>query len=230
MRIIDTWRDPYDEGWSVCNRKQIEFKPGLTVLVGCNGIGKTTTLENIKEQLKEEKVPCVMFDQLNEDVAGDALWNQDYSLAANAMASSEGEKIGLAVKQFSTKLRDFIYNGRYSRGHDLAYIIHKEEIDKEVREILRPQKERWILIDAIDSGYSIDNTVEIKELFDTIIKDTTDNFDKEVYLIVSANAYELARNEQCMDVTTGKYITFKDYEDYRRFILKTRQKKEKRYK
>ena len=33
-----------------------------------------------------------------------------------------------------------------------------------------------------------------------------------------------------MDVMTGNYITFKDYEDYRKFILKSRDRKEKRIK
>lgn len=35
-RIIKTWRDPYDAGFSTCRKKQIEIQQGLTVLVGCN--------------------------------------------------------------------------------------------------------------------------------------------------------------------------------------------------
>ena len=38
-RIIKTWRDPYDVGFSLCRKKEVEFLPGLTVLVGCNGSG-----------------------------------------------------------------------------------------------------------------------------------------------------------------------------------------------
>ena len=44
MREIKTWRDPYCEGWSICRPRQIELQLGLTVLVGCNGAGKTTFL------------------------------------------------------------------------------------------------------------------------------------------------------------------------------------------
>lgn len=47
----------------------------------------------------------------------------------------------------------------------------------------------------------------------------------EVYIVVSANSYEMASGEQCLDVWSGKYITFEDYEDYRRYILKTRARK-----
>jgi hypothetical protein len=35
-RTFKTWRDPYDEGFSTCRKKEIEIKPGVTVLVGCN--------------------------------------------------------------------------------------------------------------------------------------------------------------------------------------------------
>lgn len=31
MHKIKTWRNPYDEGFSTCRRKEVEFKPGLTV-------------------------------------------------------------------------------------------------------------------------------------------------------------------------------------------------------
>ena len=52
----------------------------------------------------------------------------------------------------------------------------------------------------------------------------------ELYLVISANEYELARKESCFDVNKGKYITFKDYEDYRSFILNSRAFKENRIK
>lgn len=37
-------RDYYEEGLNLYKKKTIEIKPGVTVLVGCNGIGKTTLL------------------------------------------------------------------------------------------------------------------------------------------------------------------------------------------
>jgi len=44
-KVIKTWRDPYDRGWLLTKPKEIFIKPGLTVLVGCNGAGKTTILK-----------------------------------------------------------------------------------------------------------------------------------------------------------------------------------------
>jgi len=48
-------------------------------------------------------------------------------------------------------------------------------------------------------------------------------------IVISANEYELANGEQCFDVNLGKYLTFDDYESYKKFILKSRKLKDKRY-
>lgn len=75
---------------------------------------------------------------------------------------------------------------------------------------------------------SVDNIVDIKEqLFKTILKY---NHGNKIYIVISANEYEMARGEQCFDVYNGKYITFKDYEDYRNMILESMKLKEGRIK
>ena len=53
---------------------------------------------------------------------------------------------------------------------------------------------------------------------------------EDTVIVVSANEYEMARGENCFDVYNGKYIKFKDYEEYRQFILDSKEIKEKRYK
>lgn len=84
------------------------------------------------------------------------------------------------------------------------------------------------MFDAIDSGLSVDNVVDIKmNLFDLVIKDAEES-GLDVYIIISANEYELARNSSCFDVNSGKYIEFNSYEDFRKFILSSRKKKDKR--
>lgn len=51
----------------------------------------------------------------------------------------------------------------------------------------------------------------------------------ELYIVVSANAYELAAGENCFDVIGGKYVRFGGYDEYRKFVLKSRKEKDKRY-
>ena len=54
--------------------------------------------------------------------------------------------------------------------------------------------------------------------------------DKDTYIILSTNSYEFVRNNRCLDVHTMNEIYFKDYEEYRKFILKTRSIKDRREK
>ena len=74
---------------------------------------------------------------------------------------------------------------------------------------------------------SVDSIVEVKALFQQILDDYKDS-DKQLYIIIAANEYELARNTDCFDVNAGKYIRFKDYEEYRNFIIGSRKRKEER--
>ena len=233
MRIINTWRNPYGEGWSTCRPKKIELIQGLTVLVGCNGAGKSTLLKNIKEELKSEKVPYIMFDNLQDGGSNgisSAAFNENFTMMSLMFTSSEGENIYNNFGLWFQGVRNFIINGKYNsdRKEDRFVEIFrdKDEIEKE-REEFKKHHERWLLIDAADSGLSIDNVIEFKDVFNLILEDAK-QFDKEVYIIISANEYELVRGENCFDVNTGKYISFNDYEDFRKFIIKSREKKDKR--
>ena len=230
-RIINTWRDPYDEGFSTCRPKQITIKSGLTILVGCNGSGKTTLLHNIQSELKKENIPCHLFDNLHDGGSNSksmAAFEEDWAFVATSMTSSEGENINMNIGNLAKNLKEFMITGRisdrFSRLGD-AFARFSGEKGYEVPET----KERWLLLDAIDSGFSIDNVVEAKDFFKMVIKDFADH-GYELYIVVSANEYELANGEDCFDVMNGKYVQFKNYDDFRKFILRSRVKKDKRYK
>lgn len=82
-------------------------------------------------------------------------------------------------------------------------------------------------MDAVDSGLSIDAVVDIKEgLFNTILNHYAD---RDIYIVASANEYELVRGEKCFDVVNCKYVPIKSYEKYRSVILRSREIKNKRY-
>lgn len=86
-------------------------------------------------------------------------------------------------------------------------------------------KEYWVLIDAIDSGLSIDGIIEVKESIEWVLEK---NKDKDVYFLISTNSYEFARQEKCLMVENVKYTRFFSYEDYRNYILNSRDYKNKR--
>ena len=225
-------RDPYEPKEYLYTKKEFEFKPGVTVLVGCNGCGKTTLLHQIKDYLKNKKVPALSFDNLHDggsNARSEAAAMNDFTFLATASFSSEGENIVMNIGRLAKKLRPFIQTGEsQNRGDRLCKAFARAVWgDQEEPEV---PNERWLLLDAIDSGLSVDNIVDIKDLlFKTIIEDSEAQGIK-TFIIISANEFEMAREEQCMDVHTGKYRTFKGYESYRKFILKSKEIKNKRYK
>ena len=218
----------HEENLILWKKRTITIKNGVTVLVGCNGIGKTSLLHCIKNQLKKENIPCISFDNLHDgghNAVSEAAFNDDFGLVASFTCSSEGENIVINMGILASKLRKFIETGDDGdKINKLAMVFAEYRGNK--KEEKEESNERWILLDAIDSGLSIDNIVDVKEyLFRTILEN---NFGKEIYILVVANEYEMARGEDCFDVRNGKYIKFKDYENYRNFVLKSKEWKEER--
>lgn len=52
-------KDYYEEGVNLYKKKTVTINSGVTVLVGCNGIGKTTFLHQIRDRLKKQNIPCI---------------------------------------------------------------------------------------------------------------------------------------------------------------------------
>lgn len=196
-------RDPYNEGEYLRKKKIFEILPGVTMLVGCNGAGKSTLLHEIKEFCKKQDIACLHFNNLTEDMNSDRfLMNsiEDASYVMNLkMIASEGEGIMMRISEFSSKL------GNFCKTHIS---------DKTI----------FILIDAVGSGLSIDNIIRIKELFNMVVKDTTE--DHQIYIIVCTNEFEFCSDMSCFDVQECKYKQFKSYTTYRNFILKSREKRD----
>lgn len=204
-REFNIEKDPFVKGEFIYKKSKIKINQGVTVLVGCNGCGKTTLLNTIKNELKDKDIAAIAFNNLldgGDKSISEAIFHNNIDFAGIAMSSSEGENIIMNLGKFANKI------GKWVKQH-------------------KGEKELWVLLDACDSGLSIDNIVDVKEhLFKIIIED---NPNSEVYIVVAANEYELANGEQCFDVQNGEYIVFKNYEEYRKMILKSKENKDKRY-
>lgn len=232
-RKIKLGKDPYDYGFDLYKKRSVTIKSGLTVLVGYNGSGKSTFLNCIKDTLKKEDIPYMEFNNLRDGgyyAKGESLRMGDLSFLASQASGSEGENITLNIARFSGNICEFIKTGTYRTDKNMFVKIFRRATNEKTEEEneKEPSNERWFLFDAIDSGLSIDNVIELKEYLFKQIFDNSDG--KEVYIVVSANEYEMANGEQCFDVMEGKYITFKNYDEYKQMILNSRTKKEERYK
>jgi hypothetical protein len=187
---------------------------------------------NIKEEVAEQKLPCHSYDNLVDGgnhlgaiLGGYGEEGDDLALGVSLFTSSEGEEIKGNISRESRLYKSFLELGYYNnRDYKLRRIFKDKDEDEKIISNVR-----ILLFDAVDSGMSVDAVIEIKALFDTMMQDAA-KMGIELYLIISANEYELARGSQCFDVNTGKYLTFADYEEYRDFIIKSRMKKEVRNK
>ena len=194
-----------EDDFNIFKKKKITIKSGLTVLVGCNGAGKTTLLKQIEQSLKSKDIPVMLHNNKSDgerELKSRAALYGDFNIVAKLMMSSEGENIVSVMSESARKMGDFTRRNGNS-------------------------KELWFMFDAVDSGLSIDNILEIKEQLIPIVLEH--DADKDIYFLISTNSYEFARGENCFDVINGKYIKFANYEEYRDFILKSKEQKLKRY-
>lgn len=173
----------------------LDLKPGYTALVGPNGAGKTTLLQQLKEEVKESGNLFVKYDNLNDGgtrSAGEYLFRGDTTAAATVLTSSEGEGIAVNFGKFVQKL------GKTVRGAVAAKV-----------------ENLFVLVDAYDSGSSIDRIRELRNLVNVIIDDAAPI---NVFFIASANTFEMAREADCVDVRTGKHMKFADYDAFADFV------------
>ena len=204
-RYFNLYNDWYGDDYEIFKNYQIKIDTGLTVLVGCNGAGKTTMLNQIEDMLDKENIPVLLHSNITNgerDLKSKAAFYGDFEMVARLMSSSEGENIVNVLGEVARKMGDL------SRKNPKA-------------------KELWFLFDSIDSGLSIDNVIEFKEQLIPVVLEN--NKDKDIYFVVSTNGYEFARGENCLDVISGEYVKFACYEEYRRFILKSKEQKLERY-
>lgn len=201
IKLFKNWYN--EDGDNIFKKTSITIDKGLNILVGCNGSGKTTLINQIKNELKKENIPFLHHDNYTNDaknMRNEALFTQNYGFIASSLISSEGENITNIFREIAKKIGAMIKSNSDS-------------------------KEFWIILDAIDSGLSIDNVLDFKDFIQFVIDEEKHN---DIFFIVSANEYEFAKDEKCIDVNNCRYIKFNSYDDYREFIICSRELKDSR--
>ena len=173
-------------------------KKTINVLVGPNGSGKTTTLDQISRAVDNPACHSVYFNNEFEggNVEAQRLLNTGTTTQLASFAtSSEGQRIMQCLGRIAYSVGQKIRSMSQS-GHNILFVM----------------------LDAIDSGMSINNIRYLKEEFFNLVIEDCKNNNIEVYIVTAANSYEMTKGCHCIDVSTGKEITFKDYEEYANFI------------
>lgn len=198
---------PYDD-FVLYKCDSFTFTPGITSLVGCNGSGKSTLLGFTEKYL--EKADITYLEWNDRQKGGYSLMDKFLNIDNNIeglaamVLSSEGERIVHGLGDIFPKMGSLVRKGS---GKPLV-----------------------VLFDAIDSGMSVDEIIEIRSIFfDTILPDAEAN-NTELYIIIAANNYEWCADSRIhnIDITTGKSLTIPSYEDFKKIILKSRDIKNRR--
>lgn len=195
-------KNPFDR--ILYSKDKVTIQRGLNVLVGCNGCGKSTMMKQFISILEENKLPLIKFDNYfdggGESIQKAAFFG-DFEFVSSMFGASEGERI---------------YQNYVRILQTIGGKIHHDQQYKDSKYI-------FVLIDAIDSGLSVDNIIEIKDSFNFVQEMEKD---KVIFFIVTANEYEMARKENCINTRKCKPIKFKSYDDYRDFIIASKQQKD----
>ena len=199
-------KDYYDEGIKMFATDEISFNPGVTILVGCNGYGKSTLIQMVNNFCTKNDIQLLQYDseKLNSVHRNMELFlhTNQFEKLALLTSSSEGEKLTQGFSDILSQVGAF------------------------VRQRKEDNKPFVITFDAVDSGLSIDEQIEYNKVFHMIHEDIKG---LEGYIIVTSNNYELTKGFNCMDVYNGSTVKFDNYENYKEFILKAREIKNKRY-
>lgn len=182
----------------------IEINPGYTALVGPNGTGKSTFLQQIQTFCEKNGYKYLIYDNMRDgrhSTIDMGLAMGNISDIAAHICNSEGEGIIYNIGNLAAKV------GRMCYQNGLSFTV---------------QTPVFVLLDGIDSGMSIDKLWSFRHDFaDFIISEERKNNNPDLYIITTANNYELVnRNADCINVITGKHMTFDSYDSFEEFIFR----------
>lgn len=228
LKVTDLERCPYEKGDILFLKGSVEIPEGLTVITGCNGSGKSTLLYDIEEKFKDNDDWYIISYREKEDGRGNSmssyLFTGDYRSIASVFSASEGEAV---FRNYANKVYHEIATFR-----DTKIISRHPEENALLRyKYIRMDKAKNLLVilDGIDSGVSLDMTIDIKNFLHTILEDLHTRIPEfPVYILVSSNSWEFCEGERCLDARSLKFKEFSSYEEYRKYILDSRKKKDHR--
>lgn len=195
--------DPFNTGRKLYASQLVTFKPNeINTIIGCNSAGKSTMVNIVDEILYTNGYPYVFYDNIDNSFK----WlHERIHESIHYKNLSEGEVIAKASGKYINVIADII------RGTIIR--------DKKFRKY-RDLDNIFLLLDSIDSGYSIDNIINLSGILNGLICLAKEN-NKKLYIIAAANNFEFIKGNRSWDVQASKEIVFNDYNSYRQRIIET---------
>ena len=194
------------------------INPGITMLIGPNGSGKTTVLSQLRSLFSTQNDLVKKWNKLEindsiRDLYSSYLYDNVYEETFTKSTWGATDHIDRVAQTFENSEGQNMYDYLYYKINEIGQAVTKA--------IKNNKKGIFLLFDGLDSGLSLDviNTIR-KSVLEFIIETEKKRSNLEVYIICSANSYEFCNNYDCIDVTNQKHITFTNYTDYEKYFVK----------
>ena len=217
-------KNPYDDR-NLFTKSTIELTEGNTYcLVGCNGTGKTTVMFFIERDLIKNGAFEIKGEYLNfRGLLKEEKYNDNLVFSFDKKTDE--------VNSYEEHLQSIMGVNFTSTGEGIQYRLGKGLVllRKQICDTKNKGKHLWVFFDDCDVGTSLDVIKDIKEVLG-LIREDCDKNNITCTIILSANSYEMCRDGCiCIDTYNFATKTFKDYETYKKFVLKSRERKDKSY-
>ena len=218
-----------DEHTIIQKKTELELPANtITYICGCNGYGKSTLLQQLKDNV------ISLYAEDITDLYNNPLYRllkkkNDNTSHIYYLDYNVHSKFGTGENDFF--MSDF-YDFTSSNGEGLSRkLIDALRLFKrwltETKDI--QNRKFFFFLDDCDAGTSIDVIFEIKNLLKLISTECEDS-NVEYYIVLPVNSYEFVRDSDayCIDACNFKIKHFKSYNQYKQFVWKTRTYKDKR--
>ena len=223
-------KDYYIEGTLYKANKLTLQANDVYCLVGCNGIGKSTVLYQMIHD-NDNSLGKTAYDLKDDYNAFSNLFNSKKKNEYDEFYILINKNTRLCIKDDDSVLHNLFGNFMSTGEQNVHNILpNLPNIIESLNKLEKLEnKELYVMIDDLDVGVSIDVLIELAKIIDKLelkLKKLNINY----YIVITANSYELARRFKCIDVINMKEISFKDYDDYVKYVVSTREYKDIRNK
>ena len=172
-KIKDLLKEVITEVMSGENELKIETKPSIILVVGVNGVGKTTTIAKLAHMIKNEgkSVLLAAGDTFRAAAAEQLeIWAQktDCPIVKQPEGSDSAAVVFDAISSAKAKGIDVIICDTAGRLHNKQNLMRElEKINKIInRELPDADKETLLVIDASTGQNGLNQAVEFKKILD----------------------------------------------------------------